>query len=535
MYRTMSVAIVFGAVAAVAFPSATVAQSACTLPVAAYLTDSAGTPLEGEVSVELRFYVDEAADALPVECRSTSASLDDGWLRLLVEACAPPEFDDCGVIALASLFESSEAVWLGVTVGADDEELEPRQLLGAVPYAIRAARADDSLRAVHAESAGIASSLEGFDPSEYSTLSALSPVALSGTFEDLIEIPDGLADGDDDTLRTLDCGDAEVPIFDAEAGLWICGDAAYAEDAGMLGGRTPAEFASTDDLDAHIAAHGAPVGIPSSIVMSSIGACVLVEGLPICWPSTGLFPRGAMYDVIEVRGSVACGIDAANVLQCFDTRSGYNLGREAVPAGSYTQVSVGSSICALTVAGAIVCWGGSSEELLDSPAGTFSAIDFGNSSRTACAAAVDGGVQCWGRLGAGGASDIIEGAPTEGVFGDIVVGQWFACALTIAGDEIVCWGDPSAVGGMSVGDGPFVSIAGDGDGLCALTTAGEVECWSDPTTFDWGSTRVPSGGGFTLLAAYGASGCAVHESGEVFCWGSGLPSITNVPFALRYR
>ena len=45
-------------------------QSECTLPVSAYLADSAGVPLDGALAVELRFYLDGAPDSLPVECRT---------------------------------------------------------------------------------------------------------------------------------------------------------------------------------------------------------------------------------------------------------------------------------------------------------------------------------------------------------------------------------------------------------------------------------------------------------------------------------
>jgi hypothetical protein len=57
--------------------------------------------------------------------------LDVGWLRFLVDACDPPEPDECGVVALSSLFELSDAVWVGIRVGDDEDELAPRQLPGA--------------------------------------------------------------------------------------------------------------------------------------------------------------------------------------------------------------------------------------------------------------------------------------------------------------------------------------------------------------------------------------------------------------------
>ena len=109
MFRVIALTIVVGVAVAVGPPNLVAAQSTCSLPVAAYLTDSTGAPLDGMIELEVRFYVDGGADALPVECRSTSASLDGGWLRFLVDVCSPPEPDDCGVVTLSSVFESSDA------------------------------------------------------------------------------------------------------------------------------------------------------------------------------------------------------------------------------------------------------------------------------------------------------------------------------------------------------------------------------------------------------------------------------------------
>ena len=43
------------------------AQPLCELPVAGYLTDDAGAPLEGTLDLELRFYADAAPESAPSE------------------------------------------------------------------------------------------------------------------------------------------------------------------------------------------------------------------------------------------------------------------------------------------------------------------------------------------------------------------------------------------------------------------------------------------------------------------------------------
>jgi hypothetical protein len=142
----------------------------------------------------------------------------------MVDACSPPDRHDCGLVSLDSLFDSSDAVWVGVQIDGS-EELSPRQLIGAVPFAVQAASADEARVARHALTADSATTLEGFDPADYATLDSLSTVATTGAFTDLVGVPDGLGDGDDDTLGVLVCADGESPVFNEAADGWVCGAA----------------------------------------------------------------------------------------------------------------------------------------------------------------------------------------------------------------------------------------------------------------------------------------------------------------------
>lgn len=438
------------------------AQSNCTLPLAAYLTDSDGTPLTGEVDVELRFYLDDTPDALPIECRSAAASVDDGWLRVLVDACELPAPGDCGVIALESVFEGADSVWLGVTVGVAAEELAPRQLVGAVPYAIRASSASR---------------------------------------------------------------------------------AETADDAGLLEGRTADEFASADDLAAHVAeGHGGSLGIPTDIAAGN-GACALVDGRPICWPYSDTFPHGARYESIEISDMVACGRLAGGTLECF-SRDRYPSPSTVtivdVPAGTYAAFSVGgTNACGLTTDGLVRCWGGNSTLQDDAPLGAFDALDVDGSM--ACAAARTGGVVCWGDAIATFA--IIGDAPTEAVYSDVAVGPRFACALNAATRGVECWGES---GPPPVRGGTYDAIASTTWGLCTLDTDGAIGCYIQRNTNrNWELARVPTGDGYTHIDGgatepgtdhHGA--CAIHESGEVYCWttsNSGADGMNQVPTGLGFR
>lgn len=116
-----------------------VAQPECELPVSAYLTDAAGIALDGSLDAELRFYLEEEA-ALPVECRSfDGVTVEDGWLRISVDACAAPSPGDCGVLSLQELLGGRPAqLYVGIVVGPAGIELEPRTVVGSVPYAVSA-------------------------------------------------------------------------------------------------------------------------------------------------------------------------------------------------------------------------------------------------------------------------------------------------------------------------------------------------------------------------------------------------------------
>ena len=128
----------FGALAvssSLAVPAS--ATALCELPVTAYLTDDEGTPLDGLVDVELRFYLEPIGSA-PAECRSfEDAEVARGWLRITVDACEVPEVGDCGVAPIRTLVGASPELFVGVVVDSGDE-LTPRFSVGAVPYAVTA-------------------------------------------------------------------------------------------------------------------------------------------------------------------------------------------------------------------------------------------------------------------------------------------------------------------------------------------------------------------------------------------------------------
>ncbi len=223
--------------------------------------------------------------------------------------------------------------------------------------------------------------------------------------------------------------------------------------------------------------------------------------------------------------------------------------------------------CAVTTAGALLCWGDNSGGELGTGTGSptastvpvavmglssgVAAISAGGPST--CALTTTGGVLCWGAdLGGKLGFVLIGGVNAANYFMPlevttlpavtaIAVGGYQTCAVTAAGGAL-CWGDDSD---GELGDGTStntylpVKVAGLSSGVaaiaagmyhtCALTTAGAVQCWGfndlkqlgDGTTT---SRHVPVAvtglsSGVAAIAAGGSHTCALTTAGAVQCWG----------------
>ena len=138
MKRATLSLIVCSSLAAAASTAA--AQPTCALPVSGFLTDAVGTPIDGSMDVELQFYIESGPGAPPTECRSfAGVPVNDGWVRLDVDACSPPVPGDCGATSLSDVLRGADGLWVAFVVGG--EELGPRVPVGAVPYAVEAGNA----------------------------------------------------------------------------------------------------------------------------------------------------------------------------------------------------------------------------------------------------------------------------------------------------------------------------------------------------------------------------------------------------------
>ena len=203
------------ALAVTAIPVAGFSQAPCAIPFQSYLTDVDGTARDTPIDIQVTFYDGVSGGAAAIDCRVFSdVSVDEGWLNLTIDACnlPTPSPSGCGVMTVAEILDAGATlgaqVFMGLRLSDDVFDAGPRTPIGAVPYAVYATTA---------------ASVDGFTPSDYATVSSLSALAGSGHWIDLLGVPEGLDDGDQDTLAALICADGEVPVYSDDVGGWICG------------------------------------------------------------------------------------------------------------------------------------------------------------------------------------------------------------------------------------------------------------------------------------------------------------------------
>ncbi len=230
-----------------------------------------------------------------------------------------------------------------------------------------------------------------------------------------------------------------------------------------------------------------------------------------------------------------------------------------------TLSSASSSTCAVTPAGAVLCWGYNSTGQLGD--GTLinrslpTAIPSLVSGATAVAsggshscAIVSGAVSCWGndtygQLGNGAAFSTLTPTPVQGLTGLQVValsaGLGHTCAI-VTGGSAYCWGvagSTSRLGDGTTSDRPTaarvslavgdvaVKLATTQVSSCALLADGSVKCWG--TNYSSTPMAVPGLANIVDIAGSPTSGstpytCAVSSDGRVFCWTSSA-GIVEVP------
>jgi len=234
--------------------------------------------------------------------------------------------------------------------------------------------------------------------------------------------------------------------------------------------------------------------------------------------------------------------------------------------GSYAAVTAGEAhTCALTRAGAAYCWGhdlygqlgrGPAANVLPVPRENVPVAVAGNhvfrtiSTRYfhTCAVTVDGAIYCWGNNGNGGLgngttthSSIPVRVSGDLVFVSVSAGYMQTCGLVASG-AAYCWGR-NGIG--EVGDGTFtdrlaptpvagniafVSISAGLNHTCGVSTTGAAYCWGwnqfgqlgDGMKEEYSNVPVPVSASTEFQSVSSARylfTCAVSRSNDGYCWG----------------
>jgi alpha-tubulin suppressor-like RCC1 family protein len=275
--------------------------------------------------------------------------------------------------------------------------------------------------------------------------------------------------------------------------------------------------------------------------LSWANTCVVTRaGAAKCWGSNydGQLGNGGHQDSFRAVDVTGLGADVAKV----------SLG------GSYA--------CALTVHGAVKCWGANAMGQLGNgntvaQTAPVDVIGLGSGITSlatgadhACALTNDGKVKCWGANDLGQLGDGTTTASTVPVnvhgftsrVSKLATSGSHTCALMTSGG-VKCWGSGSRgqLGNGSTTDSPLpVDVAGLGSGVkeisvglehtCAVTDRdGFVHCWGRNDFGQLGNGNQTDasrpgpvrgmGGPVALLASGGYHNCVVTNRGGAVCWG----------------
>ncbi len=270
--------------------------------------------------------------------------------------------------------------------------------------------------------------------------------------------------------------------------------------------------------------------------------------------------------VATVSGAVYCwGYNAYGQLGNGSTTNAFSPTLVANLDESVSALATGGyHTCALTVSGAVRCWGYNANGQLGNGnlfnstvpvtvAGlNSSAASIVAGAQHSCALLGTGEIQCWGNNSSGQLGDGTSNRATSpvAVIGlgtsaiQVATGQNHSCALTNT-NALMCWGSnaggqlgsavttgskvPVAVIGTS---GNYAAIAAGNVHTCATTDTASVQCWGTNTYGQLGSgtstnsTAPVTVAGLstpitTLATGYGHN-CVVTPSAGVQCWGYNL-------------
>ena len=282
---------------------------------------------------------------------------------------------------------------------------------------------------------------------------------------------------------------------------------------------------------------------------------VTVAGAVLCWGKNNY-------------GQLGDGTRQRRILPTQVT--GLESGVMAVAAGD-------SHTCALTIGGAVLCWGRNRFGQLGDATTTDRIVPTAISglgsgvqaiaagSEFSCALTTGGGVSCWGsnnlgELGSGGGNRSTPGGVSGMSSGvrALSLGSAHGCALIDATGGLKCWGYNA---GGQLGDGTTnssatpVNVLGLGSGVvqvgagvlhtCAVTTTGAAKCWGnnfyrqlgDGSNINRLSAVQVTGleAGVAAIRAGYYHSCARMTDATMRCWGNNFHGETGTAAEINYQ
>lgn len=158
-------------------PFAAHATAPQLIPVTGYLTDATGAPVNNQVDLQLKIYA-TANGGSAIWQETQTVNVDNGQFTVYLGEQSPVDL---------AIFDNNPALYIGMAVD-NGAEMTPRFTIATAPYAGYAQYCDDA-----ASVGGIAAT-------------DLRQVGDQVSWNDLSGVPNGLSDGDQDTLYTAGTG-----------------------------------------------------------------------------------------------------------------------------------------------------------------------------------------------------------------------------------------------------------------------------------------------------------------------------------------
>lgn len=274
-------------------------------------------------------------------------------------------------------------------------------------------------------------------------------------------------------------------------------------------------------------------------------------------------------------GSSTCAVNTSNELFCwgfnFSGQTGVSSATNPVTSptkvtalgASVQSVSVGgTSVCVVTTAGGVMCWGSNSEGKVGKAiaigasthtpvavtnlSGSYTSVAVGDYG--ACALRNDKNAYCWGsdlwgQRGDDAATTATDADPTLVAAGEAVVGLMAGpasnCLIIERNGAVRCWGQNESNYLSTMSDNrttpviasavPFFGNTGRGFSIgsnfaCMLTNLdGSVKCGGVDSIMGDGATgrvtNAPSGTGYLAVTVGNVHGCAIRSDRRLVCWG----------------